>query len=145
MMFKPTFLALGFAALFAAGHAAAADTCEPSAVAVRHHQVTLGGKVMGYQTRAGLLPLRDESTGALRACVFFTAYVRDAAPGAARGPLTFLWNGGPGASSTLVHLEAFGPRRLISGEDATRPEPSPLALIGLMAVMLGLRRRLRRD
>ena len=27
-------------------------------------------------------------------------------------PLTFLWNGGPGSSSSLVHLLGFGPRRI---------------------------------
>jgi len=128
MTFKPIALALGLAALVAAGHAAATDSCSPSDIATRHHRIDLGGHALGYQTRAGLLPLRDDKTGQISACVFFTAYVRDPAPGRAARPLTFLWNGGPGASSTLVHLEAFGPRRLISGGDPTQPEPSLLAM-----------------
>ena len=41
--------------------------------------------------------------------MFYTAY---RAPGAHR-PVTFLWNGGPGADSTALHLEAFGPKRVV--------------------------------
>src|SRR5262249_30305383 len=40
---------------------------------------------------------------------------------ASRRPITFLWNGGPGSSSSLVHLRGFGPRRLGPG---TSPAPS---------------------
>jgi carboxypeptidase C (cathepsin A) len=40
--------------------------------------------------------------------MFYTDYI---APGPQR-PVTFLWNGGPGANSTALHFEAFGPRRL---------------------------------
>lgn len=44
--------------------------------------------------------------------MFFTAYTLDSTAGAKPRPLTFLWNGGPGSSSSLVHLLGFGPRRL---------------------------------
>jgi carboxypeptidase C (cathepsin A) len=71
------------------------------------------------------LPIRDGKTGLIHGCIFYTAYLHADDHGQAR-PLTFIWNGGPGANSTYLHLEAFGPRRLISGERPTDPEPSPL-------------------
>jgi len=33
-----------------------------------------------------------------------------------------LWNGGPGANSTLVHLSGFGPKRVKSNDDPTAPK-----------------------
>jgi carboxypeptidase C (cathepsin A) len=44
--------------------------------------------------------------------MFFTAYTLDVGSKGAPRPLMFLWNGGPGSSSSLVHLLGFGPRRL---------------------------------
>ena len=49
-----------------------------------------------------------------------------ALPGQPPRPLTFAWNGGPGANSILVHLDAFGPRRLNGGDGGTAPRV-PLA------------------
>ena len=42
----------------------------------------------------------------------FTAYTLYLVLNQSPRPLTFLWNGGPGSSSSLVHLLGFGPRRL---------------------------------
>jgi carboxypeptidase C (cathepsin A) len=53
--------------------------------------------------------------------VFFMAYSLDRQPGEPARPLTFLWNGGPGANSVLVLLVAFGPRRIKTGDDPTAP------------------------
>jgi carboxypeptidase C (cathepsin A) len=112
---------------------AAAQTPQPAAVSaatniltsradddrivVTHHQITLGGKPLRYTARAGLLPIRDNETGAPHAYIFFVAYTVDRAPGEPPRPLTFAWNGGPGASSMLVHLVGFGPRSVGADED----------------------------
>lgn len=77
-----------------------------------HHTITVAGKPLNYTARAGLLPIRNNDDGAVRAYIFFVAYVADRAPNDAPRPLTFAWNGGPGANSLLLHLGAFGPRRL---------------------------------
>ncbi len=75
-------------------------------------QVTVAGRVLKYTARAGRLPILDNETGEVHGRIFFTAYTLDPAPGLRARPLTFLWNGGPGSSSSLVHLLGFGPRRL---------------------------------
>ncbi len=112
------------------------DPAEASAafaapMAQTRHAVKLSSGTLSYTARAGLLPIRDTQTGRLHGCIFYVAYLHtEAATKTPRGPrpLTFIWNGGPGANSTYLHLEAFGPRRLISGALPTDPEPSPLAL-----------------
>jgi carboxypeptidase C (cathepsin A) len=76
------------------------------------HEVAVAGRTLQYTARAGRLPILDNETGTVLARMFFTAYTLDSPPDPARRPLMFLWNGGPGASSSLVHLLGFGPRRL---------------------------------
>ncbi|HXF05810.1 MAG TPA: peptidase S10 [Blastocatellia bacterium] len=81
-------------------------------IATTRHQVTIGRRVLRYTARAGFLPIRHNETGEVHGQMFFIAYLLDQAPGAPPRPLTFLWNGGPGANSVLVHLIGFGPKRL---------------------------------
>ncbi len=81
-------------------------------IVTTQHQVTVGGRVLKYSACAGRLPILDNQTGEVHANMFFIAYTLGPLPGARPRPLTFLWNGGPGSSSSLVHLLGFGPRRL---------------------------------
>jgi carboxypeptidase C (cathepsin A) len=53
--------------------------------------------------------------------MFFVAYQLDNPPSATRRPLMFLWNGGPGANATLVHLSGFGPKGFKSSFNPTGP------------------------
>src|SRR5262245_50408517 len=85
------------------------------------HRVIIDGKPIVYTARAGRLPIRDNETGDVHGRMFFVAYTVPRAPNAPPRPLTFLWNGGPGSSSSLVHLLGFGPRRLAPGKG---PAPS---------------------
>ena len=89
---------------------ASAAATPPDQMVVTHGQVSLAGKPLHYTVRTGLLPLYDNDTGALMGWMFIMAYVADRAPGAAPRPLTFVWNGGPGSSSSQVHLVGFGPK-----------------------------------
>ena len=63
-----------------------------------------------------MLPIRVNETGEPHGHVFYVAYTQDGPPNARR-PLTFLWNGGPGSSSVLLHLTGFGPKRFASATD----------------------------
>jgi len=76
-----------------------------------HHQIVVGGRILKYTAVAGLLPIIDNDAGQVHARMFFVAYTLDG-PRARSRPLTFLWNGGPGSSSSQVHVLGFGPRRL---------------------------------
>jgi len=98
------------------------------------HQVTVAGRVLKYTARAGRLPILDNETGEVHGRIFFTAYTLDPAPNQAPRPLTFAWNGGPGSSSSLVHLLGFGPRRLEPDGEAVDNQGTWLAQTDLVFV-----------
>jgi len=77
---------------------------------VTHHSLTLASKTLRYTATAGTLKLRDDKAEPT-ASVFYTAYTLDGATAAAR-PVTFFFNGGPGAGSAYLHLGAAGPKVL---------------------------------
>ncbi len=54
------------------------------------------------------------------ASMFYVAYFKNGVPSANR-PITFLYNGGPGSSSVWLHMGAFGPRRVVTKDNAHDP------------------------
>src|SRR3954469_17000771 len=75
--------------------------------AVNDKEITVGGRKIAYTATAGTLALFDQS-GEKTAAVFYTAYV--AKNPAATRPITFVFNGGPGAASVYLNLGLAGPR-----------------------------------
>lgn len=107
----------------------AAPVCKADAVETRHHAV-IAGKRIDYAACAGTLPVRNLK-GEERGRIFYTAYI---VPGRKqRRPLTFVWNGGPGADSRLLQFHALGPRVIARGRLADNPA-SPLAVSDLVFV-----------
>lgn len=88
---------------------------------VTHHQITVGGRVIAYTATAGYMPMRDEA-GRLKANIFYVAYERDGQDRQTR-PITFAFNGGPGAASVWLHMGAFGPWRVVMGPEGQAPPP----------------------
>ncbi|HET7442946.1 MAG TPA: peptidase S10 [Terriglobales bacterium] len=78
---------------------------------VTHHQITVEGKVLKYTATAGRLPIKRDN-GKIEAEMFFVAYTLDGQD-AAKRPLTFAFNGGPGSASIWLHMGALGPRRVV--------------------------------
>ncbi|MBS0295969.1 MAG: peptidase S10 [Proteobacteria bacterium] len=88
-------------------------------------QVThVAGKTVNYTATVGSLPVRDEK-GKKIAEVVFTAYIADGAKDPNR-PVTFAFNGGPGASSVYLNLGAIGPKRVQFGARGNGPSDSPV-------------------
>ena len=82
--------------------------------AVTEHSIDTAQGKLAYTATAGTLAFYDQS-GEQSAAVFYTAYV---AKGAGQNrPLTFVFNGGPGAASAFLHLGLVGPRILDLGPD----------------------------
>jgi carboxypeptidase C (cathepsin A) len=54
--------------------------------------------------------------------MFHVAYLVKA-EGVSQRPLTFVFNGGPGAASAYLHMGALGPRRIAFGVQGTLPKP----------------------
>jgi carboxypeptidase C (cathepsin A) len=89
---------------------------------VTQHTITLGGHQLSYKATAGALPLFAK--GAAAAKIFYVSYVLDNVP--AR-PVTFAFNGGPGASAAFLHMAAMGPRVVPFKENGAEPV-SPVQL-----------------
>ena len=68
--------------------------------------VELPDGTLRFKATAGSIPINN-GEGKLQAEIAFIAYVRPDMEGASR-PLTFVFNGGPGASSAYMQLGALG-------------------------------------
>jgi carboxypeptidase C (cathepsin A) len=84
-----------------------------------HHQITVDGKVLKYTATAGRLPIK-RGDGRIEAEMFYVAYTLDSQD-AARRPLTFAFNGGPGSASIWLHMGALGPKRVVLQPDGFMP------------------------
>ncbi len=82
----------------------------------------LNGKVLNYTATVGALPVRD-AKGKVIAEVVYTAYVLDG-PRNPNRPVTFAFNGGPGAASVYLNLGAIGPKRVQFGAQGDAPSDS---------------------
>jgi carboxypeptidase C (cathepsin A) len=102
--------------------------------------VTVEGKTIHYHAVAGMLivhppgwndqtpmPEPKPKTVPTEASMFYVAYFKDGAQASQR-PITFLYNGGPGSSTVWLHMGAFGPRRVVTG-DHTHTPPAPYQLV----------------
>jgi carboxypeptidase C (cathepsin A) len=85
---------------------------------VTEHTITIGGNKLEYTATAGTLSLYDQS-GERSAAIFYTAYAAKTAGETANRPVTFAFNGGPGAGSAFLHLGLVGPRIVQFGPNNT--------------------------
>ena len=86
---------------------------------VTHHQVTLDGKLLKYTATAGRLPIK-RGDGKIEAEMFFAAYTLDGQE-AAKRPLTFCFNGGPGSATVWLHMGAVGPKQVVMQPNGFMP------------------------
>ena len=91
---------------------------------VTHHKVDLPAGALSFTAAAGAF--RIGAPDAPVADIVYTSYALDGADAAAR-PVTFVFNGGPGASSAWLHLGALGPWRVAMGGDAALPSAPHVA------------------
>ena len=84
----------------------------------------IGGRTIGYRATVGTLAVRDDK-GKEIGQVVYTAY---AVPGGdVRRPVTFAFNGGPGAASVYLNMGAVGPKRVQFGAQGDAPSDAPIA------------------
>ena len=92
--------------------------------AVSRHTLARDDKRIAYMATAGTLPLVS-AKGEISARIFFVAYAIDEKT--ADRPVTFVFNGGPGAGSAFLHLSAMGPRAInFSANGAVAVQPVEL-------------------
>ena len=86
------------------------------------HTLALPGRTLNFTATAGSIRLFDDK-GEPQADIAYTAYQLDGADRTTR-PVTFLFNGGPGAASAWLQLGATGPWRLDINADQVTPSAS---------------------
>ena len=86
---------------------------------VTHHQIAVGGKTLTYTATTGRLPIKRDD-GKIEAEMFFVAYTLDGQE-AAKRPLTFAFNGGPGSATVWLHMGALGPKRVVMQPNGFMP------------------------
>ena len=110
-------------------------------ISTTQHTVMIGGKSIAYTANAGTLVIKSPD-GKPRASIFFVAYTRDGQDTAKR-PITFFYNGGPGAATIWLHMGLMGPKRVQLGPEGFQTAPpyqlvdngdSPLDVTDLVAV-----------
>ena len=105
----------------------------PARVAT-HHTMGLNEHRLDYEAVAETLPVTD-AKGNTTASIFTVSYLTDGENGSAR-PVSFVFNGGPGAASVFLHLGALGPQILQTPENGAVPTP-PVHLVDNPATWLG--------
>lgn len=114
-----------------AGDAPSATQASPSAAephrlppdSTTKQTLELPGRTLNFAATAGSIRVFD-GKGAPLADIAYTSYQLDGADRATR-PVTFLFNGGPGASSAWLQFGAVGPWRLPLDGEALSPSASP--------------------
>jgi carboxypeptidase C (cathepsin A) len=86
------------------------------------HEITIGGRNIAYTATAGTLVLKKDDAKPW-ANMFYVAYTRDDVQDANTRPITFSFNGGPGAASVWLHMGALGPKRIEMGPEGDQPKP----------------------
>ena len=85
--------------------------------------IHLDGKAINYTATVGTLQTKN-AEGKATGEVVYTSYVAD---GAGR-PVTFAFNGGPGAASVFLNLGAIGPKHVAFGAEGMSPsDPATLS------------------
>ena len=104
---------------------------EPGATTQKHeepivteHELKLADSTLKYKATAGFITLKNAEEKP-RAKIFFMAYERALEDESKRQdrPITFVFNGGPGAASVWLHLGTAGPMRVDLPENGFPPAP----------------------
>jgi carboxypeptidase C (cathepsin A) len=87
-----------------------------------HHTITIAGGPLSYTAEAATVALPGAG-GKPAAEIFYVAYTRD--PLNTKRPITFVFNGGPGAAAAYLHLGGIGPRALAVTDKGELIGPPP--------------------
>jgi len=99
-----------------------AEQPSPPKGSSRELTIALGGVERRYGATADWIVLRKDDEPLAE--MFFVHYqAQDDAGKAGNRPVTFVFNGGPGAASAYLHVGALGPKRVLFEPDGTLPKP----------------------
>lgn len=86
------------------------------------HTLLLPDRAICYKATAAWQTLFEQEKPVAE--MFHVAYLAETEAGeASQRPLTFVFNGGPGAASAYLHMGALGPKRIYFGPQGSLPKP----------------------
>lgn len=91
---------------------------------VTTHQINIKGQDISYKAHAKWLMLQKKERPLAE--MFHVAYIKESKDNNSpdtRRPITFIFNGGPGAASAYLHMGGLGPRKVLFNDDGTAPKP----------------------
>jgi len=97
------------------------------------HMLGSGAEKLEYKATAEWIVLTANEKP--KAEMFHISYIKKDEPSSSR-PVTFVFNGGPGASSAYLHVGAIGPKRVLLNEEGT-PKKPPVKLVDNKESWLG--------
>jgi carboxypeptidase C (cathepsin A) len=129
---------LAVASIQAQGRSAAAQQTPPAAspapnareeyfgpneekVSSTPHIAHIDGHEIKYTATVGTIPIRLDNNQ-IQARMFFVAYTKDGEDPKTR-PISFLYNGGPGAATIWLHMGSFAPKHVQMADDGFQPAP----------------------
>ncbi|HZF08857.1 MAG TPA: peptidase S10 [Thermoanaerobaculia bacterium] len=92
------------------------------------HSITLDGQKIAYTATAANYLMKEED-GTPKASIFYVAYTKDGVKDPADRPVTFSFNGGPGAAAVWVQFGAFGPKIVERNDEGMPATPPPGRLV----------------
>ncbi|MGH8147458.1 MAG: S10 family peptidase [Rhodanobacteraceae bacterium] len=107
--------------------ATAAKPAPKQRESVTHASVAIDGQTIHYTATAGTILLRNKKnqpTGLM----FYVAYTKDGVRNPQDRPVTFLYNGGPGASSNWLTMSGLGPYKVELPNGSPTP-PAPYSVV----------------
>jgi carboxypeptidase C (cathepsin A) len=99
------------------------DAFPPDESSSTQHVLKVQDLMLRYSATAGTLPIKVDDDGT-ECRIFFVSYRIQPETSTPR-PLSFVFNGGPGASSAYLHVAAVGPKRVVFYDDGDFPGPPP--------------------
>jgi carboxypeptidase C (cathepsin A) len=98
------------------------ETAPDAYSSLAEYTVTTEGSVMvnqvkiNFQAHTGVLELNNEDPEGPVASMFYVAYFKKKENKQENRPITFIYNGGPGAASLWLHMGAFGPKKVMTAQ-----------------------------
>ena len=93
---------------------------------VTHHTARVGGQTINYTATAATYVIKADD-GTPKASMFYVAYTKDGVADAAKRPVSFVYNGGPGSGSLFTHM-GMGPKTVVLTPDG-HGMPAPYSIV----------------
>lgn len=94
----------------------------PTGTVASQGTAQIGGKSVAYKATTGYLQVQDKE-GVHKANMFYVSYIKQGETNLKIRPITFVFNGGPGAASVWLHMGALGPKRIAMTVDGNAQKP----------------------